>query len=187
MLPHQHQGHVLAVIQVSMPSLATIIKEESIDMKCVLSVTSPVESRVTSSHTKYWTNCSVEASGQCSRLVYIYLINDKNIFIASADFNNTDGIILILATSLVLIAIISVTVGIIIGSIFTYFFTRKTSRNVRETGSSSCVETTNPVYEEIHVSNMTSSHDQNISMGDNVAYGPSTGRHASLSMRHMHT
>lgn len=64
-------------------------------------------------------------------------------------------------------------VGMLLGFFIAYFFIKKKEEKKIVGISSSCgvhMETTNPLYDEIRVSELTSS--QKIDMGENVAYGP---------------
>ena len=99
----------------------------------------------------------------------------------TAGTNDSESSTLVLAVAVVLTAVISIAIGALSGSVITYAIVRRAIRRMVEKGQSShVIESINPVYDEINVSDLTSS--QKINTDSNVAYGHSFARNASLSV-----
>ena len=104
------------------------------------------------------------------------------LFLHTAGVSDTDSATLILAVAVVLTAVISIAVGALTGSVITYAVIKRASKRAAGKGQSShVIESLNPVYDEINISELTSS--QKINTDSNVAYGHSLSRNvSSLSM-----
>ena len=111
--------------------------------------------------------------------LYTLFVHCIILFLLHAANYDSERMTLILAVTVTLTAVISVCVGLLIGSLLTCCLTRKPTKSAAEISTDLHIETTNPLYEEIQVSDSISS--QKIALGENIAYGPVIGRTTRLN------